>query len=82
MLSKNKFEKIIRILEFVAKICINLIIFFGIIFLLSMLFGVSNFELPARIQSIMFWGLIISLIILLAVAIVEFILKFKEARSS
>jgi len=74
MVVENKF-KIIHILEYTAKICVYLMIFFSIIFLFAILLGATNFEYPNSIQLFLFYGTPISIMILVGVLIVKFILS-------
>jgi len=80
MTPENKFERLIRRLESVAKMYIYFLIFLSILLFLLIFLFKNSIGWPKSIQSFIFWGLNISIIILLIVSIVEFVLNKNGTR--
>lgn len=70
-------SKSIRIINLIGKIAIVLIILCIVVFLISMLFG-KYIEFPSGILFFIKWGTVISVIILIIVAIIEFFNAIKN----
>lgn len=77
----EKSEKTIQILELVGRLALYLLIFAGIVMILTMAAGL-NIELPDWSEPILHWISILIIPYIIIVAAIEFIIAYKKSKSN